>query len=381
MPLTLRQLNRATLARQLLLRRERLGVVAAIDRVIALQAQEPASPYMALWNRVQGFDPADLDHAYTSHAIVKSTSVRMTLHAVTAADYPRFHEAMQPSLRSARLDDDRFLVAGVTKQQADDVIHELLAYADEPRSNKDMDAWIDARFGELPKPGVWWAIRTYGPFVHAPTSGPWMFGPKPGYLASPYPERSGDPERDLQHLVHRYLEGFGPATIADVAQFTHVRRSRVKAAVDALGDGLVRPDGPGKALLLDVPGGVIPDEDTPAPPRLLGMWEEVLLAYDDRSRTIPEAIRKHIIRINGDVLPALLVDGHVAGVWRPVDDGIEATALVPIDDDAWAGLDAEARDLRRFLADRDPAVYRRYGHWWSRLPEGEVRILGADSPG
>ena len=103
MPLTPRQLNRATLARQLLLRRERLAAVDAIDRVVTVQAQEPASPYVALWNRVDGFDPADLDAAYRTHAVIKSTSVRITLHAVTAADYPPFHGAMQPSLRASRI--------------------------------------------------------------------------------------------------------------------------------------------------------------------------------------------------------------------------------------------------------------------------------------
>jgi hypothetical protein len=83
-----------------------------------------------------------------------------------------------------------------------------------------------------------------------------------------------------------------------------------------------------------------------------------------------------VIRINGDVLPTILVDGYVAGVWRPVEDGIEVTALHPITKDAWAGLDTEARPLRAFLADREPGVYRRYGHWWARLPDGECRVLG-----
>src|SRR5262245_65973546 len=90
--LTARELNRATLARQLLLQRERLGVVDAVSRVVALQAQEPASPYIALWNRVEGFDPADLDRAFADQSIVKAQLLRITLHAVTAADYPAFHE-------------------------------------------------------------------------------------------------------------------------------------------------------------------------------------------------------------------------------------------------------------------------------------------------
>jgi hypothetical protein len=219
-------------------------------------------------------------------------------------------------------------------------------------------------------------MRTYAPVIHAPTGGPWSFGTRPVYLAARDQQRLGDPEAALTHLVRRYLEGFGPATVADIGRFGMLTRPRVRAAIEALGDALVTLDGHGTAALLDVAGGPLPGEDVAAPPRLLGMWDEVLLAHDDRSRVIPDAYRKLVIRQNGDVLPTLLVDGFVAGVWRPLEDGIEATAFQPLDDEAWRGLDAEARHLRAFLANRDPNVYRRYAHWWSKLPDGTVRILG-----
>ncbi len=103
------------------------------------------------------------------------------------------------------------------------------------------------------------------------------------------------------------------------------------------------------------------------------MWDSTLLAYADRSRIIPEEYRRIVIRQNGDVLPTMLVDGYVAGVWRPLEGGIEATAFHPLSDAAWSGLETEARGLVAFLADREPAVYRRYAHWWSALPEREVR--------
>ena len=85
-----------------------------------------------------------------------------------------------------------------------------------------------------------------------------------------------------------------------------------------------------------------------------------------------------MIRSNGDVLPTLLIDGCVAGVWRQVEGGIEATAFHHLPDDAWDGLAAEARSLAAFLADRDPAVYRRYHHWWRKLSGAETRLLPAD---
>ena len=377
MPLSHRALNRATLARQLLLRRRRLGIVEAVHRVVALQAQSPASPYLALWNRLRPFDPAALDRAFATHAITKATLMRSTLHAVDSADYPAFHEAMQPFLRAARLEDTRFTVAGLSIEEADDLVSPLLTYASEPRSNADIEAWLDERLGVLPRPGVWWALRRYAPFVLAPTGGPWSFGQAPAFLAAREQGRPGDIAASLRHLVIRYLEGFGPATVADVAQFSMATRGRVREAVQELGDALVTLDGPDGAVLLDVPDGEVPAEDTPAPPRLMAMWDSTLLAYADRARIVPADLRGHVIRVNGDVLPTILVDGYVAGVWRPVPDGIEVTALHPVGEEAWAGLDAEARALRVFLANREPGAYGRYGHWWSRLPEGEQRVLGA----
>jgi hypothetical protein len=107
------------------------------------------------------------------------------------------------------------------------------------------------------------------------------------------------------------------------------------------------------------------------------MWDEILLAYADRARVLAPELRSHVIRRNGDVLPSVLVDGTVAGVWRPAEEaGIEVTALAPIADDAWAALDAEAGSLDALLAARDRAIYRRHQHWWSTLPAVEVRILG-----
>jgi hypothetical protein len=374
-PLSARRLNRATLARQLLLRREALPVTEALRRVVALQAQAPASPYLALWNRLVDLDPAELDRAFAGHEIVKASLFRVTLHAVTAADYPAFHEAMQRTLRAARLDDQRFTREGVTVADVEALLPDLLEFTATPRTNQEVERWMEQRFG-VPKPRVWWALRHFGPFVHAGTAASWTFGPRPSYVAAPQQQRPGDVEASTRWLVRRYLEGFGPATAQDIAQFSTIYRPPVQDALRSMDDELVRYDGPAGGLY-DVPGGVLPPEDTPAPPRLMAMWDSALLAYADRSRLIPAGLRKVVMRNNGDVLPTLLVDGHVAGVWRPIDAGIEATAFDRLSDDAWSGLEVEARNLVPFLADRDPAVYERYGRWWTDLPAAEVRILGA----
>jgi hypothetical protein len=373
--LSARGLNRATLARQLLLRRERLPVKEAVRRVVALQAQEPASPYIALWDRLVDFDPAELDSAFAEQEVVKASLLRITLHAVAATDYPAFHEVMQRTLRAARLDDQRFTREGVSVAEVEALLPDLLEFTATPRTNRDVERWIEARFG-APKPRVWWALRHFGPFVHAGTGGPWTFGPRPTYVRAREEARPGDVQASARRLVRRFLEGFGPASAQDIAQFSTIYRPPIQEALRSMDGELERCEGPDGSSLYDVPGGVLPPEDTPAPPRLMAMWDSALLAYADRDRLIPADYRKVVIRRNGDVLPTLLVDGCVAGVWRPFDGGIEATAFHRLDDDAWAGLDAEARALLPLLAERDPTVYGRYGRWWASLPAVEVRVLG-----
>ncbi|OKI01291.1 hypothetical protein A6A06_21095 [Streptomyces sp. CB02923] len=382
MLITARSLNRATLARQLLLGRASGGVTDALRRVVALQAQQPASPYIALWNRLADFAPADLDAAVAGLQAVKATLMRVTLHMVHAEDYPPFREAMEPTLRASRLGDARFTESGLTAADAEALVPELLKYADRPRTSAALQGRLEERLGAPLEQSAWRMLRQYVPLWHAPAEAPWSFGTRQTYVAAGTRPVLADPDAaaaGLRVLVHRYLAGFGPASVADVAQFSSVRRSRARAALQALADDLVQLEGPGGTVLYDIPGAPRPAEDAPAPPRLMAMWDSVLLAYADRSRVIPPAYRKLVIRMNGDVLPTLLVDGHVAGVWRPADGGIEATAFHPLPDETWEGLRAEARSLVAFLADRDPTVYRRYDHWWSKgLPAAEIRLLPGD---
>ncbi|MFB6519762.1 winged helix DNA-binding domain-containing protein [Streptomyces sp. NPDC056401] len=381
MKVSARELNRSTLARQLLLRREAMDVGDAVRRVVALQAQHAASPYLALWNRLAGFDPADLDAAFTGREVVKSTLMRLTLHAVHAEDYPPFREAVQPSVRAARLG-SRFTDSGLTAEDADVLVPELLDFADRPRTTAECEAWLGRRLGAVPQPGAWWGLRQYAPLLHAPTAAPWSFGERPSYVAPSRRPRTvpADPEaseESLRALVLRYLEGFGPASVADVAQFSLVQRARIRQALRALelSGRLDRLTGPDGEELFDVPDAPRPEEHTPAPPRLMAMWDSVLLAYADRSRVVPPEYRKLVARMNGDTLATLLVDGRVAGVWRPAGGGIEATAFHPLPEEVWEDLAGEARALTAFLADREPEVYRRYGHWWTKLPSAETRLL------
>ncbi|PFG41602.1 winged helix DNA-binding protein [Isoptericola jiangsuensis] len=372
-------LGRATLARQHLLERARLPVPDVVRAVGAVQAQEPAAPYLALWNRVAGFDPADLDDAFTSGTLVRSTLLRITLHAVHADDWAPFHRAVTDPLRGSRLNDRRFAPARLTPAEADDVRDALLAFAARPRTQDEILAELTRLLDADRAPAAWFALRTLAPLHHVPTGPPWSYTPtRRHYRAGATTAADAPPPGDdpaVVHLARRYLAAFGPATEADLGQFTMLRRPFTGPALAALRDELVPVGGSGRTTLWDLPDAPRPDAATPAPPRLLGMWDSVLLAHADRTRVLPEAHRRHVIRRNGDTLPTVLVDGHVVGVWRATDDGVDAALFEPVGRDDLRALEAEAAALRTFLADREPAVFGRYRRWWEQLPTDDVHRL------
>ncbi|WP_122618638.1 winged helix DNA-binding domain-containing protein [Streptomyces sp. Tu 4128] len=379
MTLTPRRLALATLDRQLLLGRERLDVAEAVRRVCALQAQSPASPYLALWNRVRDFAPEDLDAAFAERRIVKASLMRITLHAVHAEDYAPYRAAMLSTLRASRLYDRRFTSTALTPADADSVLPELAAFLGRPRTGAEVEQEVTARFGEDAH-RVWWALRTYAPIHHGPTGGPWSFTARNAYLAAPADAGNGPGEAaaGVRRLLLSYLRAFGPATTQDFARFTLLTRGAVDGALNELGDRVVPVAGRGRAALFDLADATVPAEDTEPPPRLLPMWDSTLLAHVVPGRFLPPEYRPAVVRRNGDVLPCLLVDGRVAGVWRAVDGGLELTAFHKLGKAAWRGVTEEAEKLSALLADRDPAVYRRYGHWWEKgLPGAEhVTVKG-----
>lgn len=376
MRLSPRRLNRSLLARQSLLARDRSTVLDMVRRIVALQAQEPASPYLALWNRVEGFEPDALDRAFAERTVVKATLMRITLHAVAAEDYTSFHEAMRANLRASRLHDRRYTSTGLTVADADAVLPRLLAHTATPRAPGEIDAMLSEHLGAPSEPRLWWALKTFAPLTHVPTGGAWSFGRSGSFAAAPTHPPRPEPAVALQHLARRYLEGFGPASPEDFAQFALQHRSVARDTFAALAGSLVRFEREDGTTLYDVPTGTLAEEDVAAPPRLMAMWDSTLLAHADRTRVVPAEYKPLVIRRNGDVLPTLLVDGHVAGVWRTAAGGIEVTAFRRLGDEDWAALDAEARSLLAFLEPRDPGVYRRYAHWWKELPAAEVRVLG-----
>src|SRR5690606_23856309 len=244
---------------------------AGPGRVSAFRPQSPPWASLARAPRLAGFDPAALDASYAAGSLARGTHMRQTLHTVHVDDYPAVHGTMHRRLHGGRLGDPRFKASGLKAKDVLDVLPELLDYLAEPRSKDEVDDWLGARLGTRHE-RTWWALRTFAPVWHVPNGGAWAGGRGHGFRASPVPRL--EPWEDAAALLlRRYLEAFGPATLADFARFTLLTRAMAREAVAAAGDGLVRYLGPGGAELLDVPRAPLPGEDAPAPARLLPMWD------------------------------------------------------------------------------------------------------------
>lgn len=367
MAISERQLNRATIHRQLLSQRTPARPGEVLRQVLCLQAQDPAGPYLALWNRIVDFDAGELDAAFAAGSVVKASLLRLTLHAVHAQDWPWIHAAMLTSLRGSRLTDPRFLGTGLTAVEADRLLTEVAPFVATPRTSTEIKQFLDERLGRT-EPRLWWALKMYAPFHHAPTGGAWLFGTESSFVAAHTPAGPPDPTECASRLLRRYLAAYGPAELRDFAQFTMLRQPVARQAEADLGEQLQVLEGPNGHRLLDLATAELPDEDLPTPPRLLGMWDEALLAYVDRSRVLPDRYRPAVIQRNGDVLPSLLIDGYVAGNWRQVNHGIEVRAFHRLDRATWAAVGDEAAGLAALLAGRGASAGRRFDHWWEKSP-------------
>jgi Winged helix DNA-binding domain len=315
--LTPRELNRATLARQLLLRRHRIPVTRAVERLGGLQAQKVTAPYLGLLARVDGFKGEGLTRALERRRVVKATLMRGTLHLVSADDYLAYATALQPTLdvlwrRYAR-DADR--------PGYEQVVRATLEFASRPRSGPELRDFVAGLTGAEPTAAenVWWRIRTNAPLLRVPPDGVWGGGPRvwiataESWLGRP---AEADAGTAAEALALRYLAGFGPARVADLCRWSGLPAAPVRAALARLEPRLRRFRDEQGRQLFDLRRSPLPSADSPAPARLLAMWDSTLLAYDERTRVLPEEYRKAVIDKRGDVAQTILVDGLVAGTWR-----------------------------------------------------------------
>ena len=335
--LTLKELNRATLARQLLLERKRLPLVRAVERVAGMQAQWAPAPYVGLWTRVVGFRRDELERALLRRRLLRAVLMRGTIHLVSLADYGVFGAAVgaPPWLRP-----DAAAVA--------EGLHESVrAFGAVPRTRAEVTEFLAREHGVdiSTAEALWYAVRTRGRLTHAPESGLWKAPGRTRYVVIPH--EPAEPEAARIELVRRYLAAFGPATRADVAEWSGLRVRDCEPALDALEPLKRFRDERGRELL-DLPRAPLPPADTPAPVRLMPRFDNLVLAHKDRTRVLPEEYRGAVID-GGWVKSTLLVDGVVAGVWE-IDDGrVRVEPFAPLPRAVRREVDDEAARLEAWL--------------------------------
>jgi hypothetical protein len=365
--LTLRELNRAMLARQLLLERARIGVVPAIERLAALQAQWSPSPYIALWSRLKDFRREKLWSAIERHDVIRARLMRGTLHLVSAADFYAYAVATQDLQRGAwnRLQVGR----GVDPRK---VAALAIAFARTPRPKEDVLEHVTARVGRLGGPFnwlVWRFVSAHADLVSAPPGGHWDYGgtDAPYVAARHWIARGERPSEEdaLELLVRRFLAGFGPATLADVAKFAGQVPPRIRPILERLGPKLRTFNDEGGRLLFDLPRAPRPEGDLAAPVRFLPRYDELLIAYQHRDRVIAPPHRRAVYAKNGIVEAVVMVDGFAAGTWSVARAKTEALLRVSpfgrLASKDRVAIEAEARALVAFLAPDATTTGVRFG--------------------
>ena len=348
--LTLRELSRAALARQLLLERARLPVDETLERVGGLQAQIASAPYVGLWSRVQGFRRDDLTDLLRSREVVKSSMMRATLHLTTARDFLVLRPAVQPAINRFFYSVIRRRTPGVEPAR---IVAAAAACLREPHTFAELRAAL-AEFE--PSQGEWpvaYAARTLLPAVQVPSDATWGYPPAPSYVsAETWLSTAPADDPDPAPLIRRYLAAFGPAKVRDIETWSGLTglrdpitkmRHELRTFVDESGKEL-----------FDLPDQPLPAADTPAPPRFLPEFDNLLVAYADRTRVIANTHRPHVFGSAGLIKPTFLVDGFVAGTWKLEADRRTATVSVqPFATLAATDRDelfAEAERLMCFLA-------------------------------
>jgi winged helix DNA-binding protein len=329
--LTLRELNRAMLARQLLLERTRISVVAAIERLAALQAQWSPSPYIALWSRLKDFRREQLWSAIERHDVIRARLMRGTLHLVSSRDFYAYAVATQDLQRGAwnRLQIGR----GVDPKK---VAALAIAFARQPRAKEDVLGHIQERIGgTLGGPFnwlVWRFVSAHADLVTAPPGGHWDYGGTDApYVAARHWIAGGErPSEDdaIETLVRRCLAAFGPATLADVAKFAGQVPARIRPTLERIAPKLrLFRDEEGR-LLYDLPRAPRLDGELDAPARFLPRYDELLISYQHRDRVIAPAHRRAVYSKNAIVEAVVTVDGFAAGTWNFVRVKNEAVLRV-----------------------------------------------------
>jgi len=350
-----RELNRALLARQFLLKRAAVSPAVAIERLAGLQAQWSPAPYIGLWSRLATFAIADLERALAARSVVKATLMRGTLHLVSSKDYPTL------SVATTRSRPERWAPATRRLDDADAIHRATIRYARTVRTPQALSEFLTTQgvAADVARPMLWWLIASHGWLVHVPPSGTWSHRKAGDLIAADAWIRSAkEPELGaaVRLTVARHLRAFGPATVDDISSWSSIRTPAIRVALAQLGAKMRTFTDLRGRRLYDVMAAPLPDADTPAPVRYLPKWDSTLLAYApaERVRILAEAHRKTVIAKNGDVAPTILVDGMIAGTWsvtaKPKEATITVTPFGRLTKSDRVALIDEGEQLARFIA-------------------------------
>ena len=362
--LSTRQLNRTLLERQLLLHRAPLAPREAVEHLAGMQCQEPPAPFYGLWSRLERFSPDELVRLLESHALLRTTLMRATLHLTTDDDFLAWRPMHQAMLEK------RFAGSGFMKQLDGVDVGEVVAagralLAEKPGTTATLGRALVERWPDHDRNALAYAVRFIVPLAQLPPRGTSLARQGGQAVVAPVEELLGRPlaeETAPDALLLRYLAAFGPASVADMRMWAGL--PGLAAAVERLRPGLRSFRDERGRELLDLPDAPILTGEEPAPPRFLPWFDNVLLGHDDRSRVLPYGHRLGVVGGSAFVL----VDGFARATWRieRSDDAatLHVQPLEPLGDTA--ELVAEGARLLAFAAPeagrRDVAVARANGN-------------------
>jgi len=349
----------------MLLRRRKLSAVEAIEHLVGMQAQAPTPPYVGLWTRLEDFHPDDLARLILERRAIRIALMRNTVHLVSARDClalrPLMQQVFDRTLYSTRA--NRAHLEGIDIEALVAAGRALLE--ERPRTAKELGELLQEQWPERDPTSLARAIRHLVPLVQVPPRGVWgKSGPAAHTTAEAWLGRPLDPAPSLEETLLRYLGAFGPATVKDMQTWSGL--SRLGEVIERLRGRLrIFRDESGKELF-DVPDAPVPDPDTPAPPRFLPEFDNLILSHADRTRVIAEEYRKAIASKNGMVPASVLVDGFVCGTWKTERSGGKATLEIkPFEPLTRVDRDALVEEGERLIRFTDAEPYEiRFAEPW-----------------
>ena len=312
MVLTRRELNRALLARQGLLSRTVATPVAMVEHLVGLQAQAPLPPYYGLWSRLERFDPHELGRLLTDREVVRLTLMRATVHLVTPRDAALLRPLLQPVIERNHKGAFGRRMGGADTGALTLAVSELLAGG--PLTAREVArALVERGIGDDVE-AIANAVRAYAPVVQVPPRGVWGAGGRARYATlEAFTGHELEAEPSIDDVVLRYLGAFGPASVMDMQNWSGL--TRLKAVFERLRPQLATLTAEDGRELFDLPDAPRPDPETPAPVRLLGEYDNVLLGHADRRRIIPAGFPWAAMLAPGRFVSNLLVDGMLRATW------------------------------------------------------------------